>query len=219
MPTTIRTFIQLLLRVIEISYPSHWVSDLLHSIIRDTLQSSWRPYQDAPIPASTIGQRHPHIKIQLGPWMADLEVLVASALQLFASPLVLPPQFPSVADTVVFSSKIIPLPYDIGYGGNPALALLFVAPGTNPKASGFTIHKLLLSRKSEGDNVQIVSSILTCDVDFSTRTGTVSWRMHTPRVESMKQAGWRLYLWRLDVSFIGQPLHPFRFTYSHILHS
>jgi hypothetical protein len=57
---------------------------------------------------------------------------------------------------------------------------------------------MLISPTASGNVVQILYSILTCDIDVNTRVGTVSWRMSIRRFESMKQDGWVLYFWQTD---------------------
>ncbi|KAJ6607219.1 hypothetical protein B0H10DRAFT_1956475 [Mycena sp. CBHHK59/15] len=196
------TFIQLLLRVIEVGYPSTWIVELLHHILHKTLHSSCRPYSDAPMPAHTIDKKYPSANMQLSPWMADIEVVVASAIPLLPPGLDLPPSFPLVGDTAIFRSRAKNIFRGQSYARNPGLALLFVAPEMNPPTVGFTTRNLLFSKMAGGCYVQIVFSIMKFDVDLSTRTGTVSWRMHIPRVARMKEAGWVLYLWEADVPFI-----------------
>lgn len=172
---------------------------VLHSTLSHTLYfrgAHANMYHSLRVRSVKIIHASNNLKLQLGPWAADIEVVVASVVVLLPASLRLPPHFPL---------RPIPLPSAVkckptyrwknGWFGNPNLALLFLAPGKNPNlASGFTACNLLLLSKPEGESVQIVFSILSCDVDTATRRGSL-W-MHIHHFESMKQAGWTNFLWR-----------------------
>ncbi|KAJ7739603.1 hypothetical protein B0H16DRAFT_1424563 [Mycena metata] len=206
LPTTLRTFVQLLLRTIEVGYQPSWISDLLSSILADSLHSSCRPYQTTPLPAHTIASPRPLAKLQLSSWMADVEGVLAAALPILPRGLDFSSACLNIADTAIFRATVHSVHPGQSYNRNPGLALIFCAPGFNPTRSAFTTHKVLLSETPQGGDVQIFYSILRCDIDVCTRTGTVSWRMSIARVEKMQQAGWILYLWQADGPFVGKSL-------------
>ncbi|KAJ7438219.1 hypothetical protein B0H11DRAFT_593185 [Mycena galericulata] len=206
MPTTFRTFIQLLIHVVDIGYPSNWISDLLNSILSDDVHSSWRPYLTAPMSADTINIQYPSTKIQLSSWMADIEVVIASALPILPRDVEFLSEPMCIAETAVFRTTVAEVFTRQSYSRNPGLALVFSAPGFDPHQSTFKTHSLLFSKTKTGADVQIVFSILTCDVDANQRVGTVSWRMSIPRYEKMKQDRWGLYLWQADEPFIASKI-------------
>ncbi|KAJ7441601.1 hypothetical protein B0H11DRAFT_2204687 [Mycena galericulata] len=213
MPTTFRTFIQLLIHVVDMGYPLNWISDLFNSILSDDLHSSWRPYASAPMLADTISKQHPLTRVQLSSWMADIEVVIASALPILPRDLEFLSEPMRIAETAVFRTTVADVFSRQSYDRNPGLALVFSAPGFDPHRSTFKTHSLLFSKTKTGADVQIVFSILTCDVDTNQRVGAVSWRMSIPRYEKMKQEGWGLYLWQADGPFIGRKLATSRRTF------
>ncbi|KAF7341111.1 hypothetical protein MVEN_01845300 [Mycena venus] len=202
MPTTLRTFVQLLIRAVEIGYPSSWIADFLNSLLCDTLHSSWRPYPTAPMAADTISKQYPCTKLQLSPWMADIEVVVASAVPILPRGLPLS-ECLDMAETRVFQATLNNVSTRQSYQQNPGLALVFCTPGFRPERGAFTTHQVLLSPKATGNTVQILYSILACDIDLYTKIGTVSWRMTLARFEHMKRDGWVLYLWQADGPFVA----------------
>jgi hypothetical protein len=134
--------------------------------------------------------------------MADIEVVVASALSIFPQDLALSSKSVDVAETAVFQTTVDKVYSRQSYDRNPSLALLFCAPGFQPDRNAIKTHDMLISPTASGNVVQILYSILTCDIDVNTRVGTVSWRMSIQRFESMKQDGWVLYFWQTDEPFV-----------------
>lgn len=206
MPSTLATFMRLLIHTNEIGYPSHWLSEVVERIINDRLTSEHRPYPTSPIPATELTRFHPAHKVQLSPWMADIEIVVATAYPAFPFSVRVPRGFPTIADLGIFQAPISNLQ---GVDGSehyciprhPVLAILFVAPGMTPHEATVCSRSILFSdQASPGDQRQIMLSIHKIDVDTTTGAGTLSWKMHIPRFETMKSKGWSLCLWCVDFS-------------------
>ncbi|KAJ7627777.1 hypothetical protein DFH06DRAFT_1338952 [Mycena polygramma] len=203
MPTTFRTFIQILVRAAEIGYPLEWISDFLGRILSDTLHSSWRPYPTTPIPADTINKRYASTKLQLSAWMADIEVVVASALPMLPQELASSLTRLDMTQTAVFRTAVNNVSSQRSYDRCPDLALVFCAPEFHPDQKTLSTYDLLISETATGNKVQIIYSILTWDMDVRTKMGNVSWRMSIARFEKMKQDGWVLYLWQANATGVA----------------
>jgi hypothetical protein len=207
-PTTLRTFIQLLMHVKQLGYPSHWISEVLEHIVEDNLESEHRPSQDSPIPISEIMSIHPRRKMQLSPWMADIEVVVATVLSALPFALRLPQRFPAASDIGLYSSPVDSIrgadgSEEWGNPRSPSLALLFVAKGVRAEESYIRSKSVLFSHSSIGDKMQLMLSIDRLQVDSWNLLGKVSWRMSDERVGKMKGEGWQMCLWRTDKSIPG----------------
>ncbi|KAK7038312.1 hypothetical protein R3P38DRAFT_3475165 [Favolaschia claudopus] len=200
LPTTFRTFMELLIRTVELGYPISWIAEFLNSILSDTLHSTWRPYASSPMPANTITVQYSSTKLQLSSWMADIEVVVASAVPNFPSDLGLS-NYLNFAEIGVYRAKIQDIAPDPDH--YIGLALLFCAPKFPVGRGSFATRDVLLAKTPSGHAVQIVYSILTREVDVDKKTGTVSWKMSNARFERMKREGWGLYFWLPDLSMIA----------------
>ncbi|KAJ7648995.1 hypothetical protein DFH06DRAFT_556320, partial [Mycena polygramma] len=198
MPTTFRTFLQLLVRAMEIGYPSVWISDFLGRILSDTLHSSWRPYRTTPIPAHTINTQYPSTKLQLSPWMVDIEIVVASGLPILPQDMASSLTCLNMTETAVFQTTLSNVSSKMSYDRCPDLALVFCAPGFRLDQKPLNTYDLLISETAAGNKVQIIYSILTWDLNVDTKLGNVSWRMSMARSERMKEEGWVLYLWQTN---------------------
>ncbi|KAJ7063774.1 hypothetical protein B0H15DRAFT_242756 [Mycena belliarum] len=193
-PTTIRIFIRLLIRVIETGCSWSSIPPFPYTLF------SWCPCQHVPLPCEYDRSRSSTRQIISNCSWVPGQPISRSLSQVSSCS-----SRPACDCRPHFPLRPIPLPSAVkckptyrwknGWFGNPNLALLFLAPGKNPNlASGFTACNLLLLSKPEGESVQIVFSILSCDVDTATRRGSL-W-MHIHHFESMKQAGWTNFLWR-----------------------
>jgi hypothetical protein len=211
MSSTLRTFIDLLIHAKKLGYPSHWISDFLEHIAEDKLESRHRPYSSfLPMSVSHITHIHPRRKMQLSPWMADIEVVVVMAAASLPFAVRLPRHFPGLDEISTFCAEV----GDIvgadgrdfaGYARAPALAVLFVAKGLNPDESAVCSRSVMFSDDVDvGGKRQFMLSVKKLDVDRDTARGKVSWPMCVARVDKMKAEGWSLCLWRTDSAVAGE---------------
>ena len=126
-------------------------SDLLERIVEDKLESQHRPYSSSlPMPVSHITQIQPRRKVQLSPWMADIEVVVVTAAA--SSPFVdrLPRHFPRLDEIGTFYVEVGdivgPDGRDFaGYTRAPTLAVLFIAKGLTPDEPAVRSRSVMFS--------------------------------------------------------------------------
>lgn len=77
-PNNLVAFVDLLIHLHGVGFPSHWLSGFFASIIANTLASDVSPYLGIlPIPSSERGRRVAPRRVNLRPWHADLENILA----------------------------------------------------------------------------------------------------------------------------------------------
>ncbi|KIM72449.1 hypothetical protein PILCRDRAFT_16127, partial [Piloderma croceum F 1598] len=82
LPNNLVAFVELLIHLQEVGFPSHWLSDFLQSILSDSLVTNIAPYHGKwPIPVSEITRRVRSRKVRLDPWRAELETILATAYE------------------------------------------------------------------------------------------------------------------------------------------
>lgn len=220
MSSTLRTFIDLLIHAKKLGYPSHWISDFLERIVEDKLESQHRPHSSSlPMPVSHIAQIQPRRKMQLSPWMADIEVVVVTAAASLPFAVRLPRHFPRLDEIGTFYAEVGNIVGAdgrdfAGYARAPALAILFIAKGLTPDESAVRSRSVMFSDDADaGGKRQFLLSVTKLDVDRDTARGKVSWPMCVAHVDKMKAEGWSLCLWRTDSAVAGEWLLPVGFYF------
>lgn len=218
LPSTIRTFVHLLVHVKNLGYPAHWMSDMLEKILHDNLESEYRPASQLPIPVSDINRVQLRRKMQISPWMADIELVVGTALESLPFAVRLPPHFPAPASFCTFSARVCNIvgscgSDQAGFPRAPSLAILFTMGYM--RAHGYHIHPKTILFSDDTNAVskqQIFMSIEKLDIDKTTNSGEITWTMDRTRITRMKSDGWSLCLWRTDTALIGTLLNALPFV-------
>ncbi|KAF9026023.1 hypothetical protein BDZ89DRAFT_1067865 [Hymenopellis radicata] len=204
-PNTLALFMGLLLRLHEIGYPSHWISEYLSSVINDTLATDIVPYLgDAPIPLSQMGRRGTsRRRINLDPWSAEFETIVALSFEAIPFPISLPEDFAqSYTDIGVFEA---PCP-TFGattvmhmYGFDPVFTLVFYDE-TNVHLFS-PVKENLIPEILEGRHVKKGQVYILTSVDIlGLSSNVMRWRMSKERVRKMKAGKWRVMAYRADMN-------------------
>ncbi|KAF9650795.1 hypothetical protein BDM02DRAFT_3127458 [Thelephora ganbajun] len=213
-PNNMVAFVNLLVRLCDLGFPAHWISDYVQSMLMDKVVTRAVPARELPIPVSDIhsSQQGADRKLGLGPWIAELEAVLASVrkgLPFFVS---LPADDGIVVaseleDVGKFEAKIrsfaeLRLMQHIFSPFDPVANLLFWKPSPS---SGRNDQAL----KKEGEKIieQEIDGVLSSSVGqqsskwngkFLVLTAqesmgqdkSVSWRMAKKRVERMRTEGW-----------------------------
>ncbi|KAK7054699.1 hypothetical protein VNI00_003162 [Paramarasmius palmivorus] len=198
-PHTVAMFVHLLIRLCEIGYPSHWLSDYLYAVLHDQLTTEVVEYRGhAPIPMSFKGRRGPARKLNLDPWKFEFETLLALSYEVFPFPLQLPDDFARTAADITILEAPAPLfgfmTMSLGHGFHPVLMLVFHRKGHQPDK--YTIPDIIEGRNVKKGDVYIVTVVDQLAVGKT----TVRWRMSRQRVLNMRQERWELSVYRHDVN-------------------
>ncbi|KAJ7218678.1 hypothetical protein GGX14DRAFT_437608 [Mycena pura] len=193
-PSTIVTFIHLLIHLHKVGYPGHWLSDFLQNLMSNNLVTDILPYTDA-LP---ISLRHdwkkgrPDARLQLEPWIPEMEAIVARILPALPFALTLPKALPAPEDIGLFTAMIHC--YGEASVANPVASLLFFnrSKVRVENVADWQSHLLTVLRgegagKGMGANICIV---LSMDALSWEMVGQISWRMSRARVKRMKTEGW-----------------------------
>ena len=76
-PLNVTIFLRLLIRLHEIGYPAHWLATVLANIIGNTVSTTARHAQSAPLEIQEVKQVHPMKKITTAPFAPELASLTA----------------------------------------------------------------------------------------------------------------------------------------------
>ncbi|EEB92508.1 hypothetical protein MPER_08969 [Moniliophthora perniciosa FA553] len=191
-------FIWLLIRLHQIGYPSHWLSDYLHTLVHDQLVTEAVEYRgDAPIAMSHKGKRGPSRKLNLDPWCIEFETLLALTSEALPILPPLPDGFAQQAmDIATFEA---PTPHfgfvtmSLAHGFHPVFVLVIHRSGI--VMEGLTIPEILERRRVTKGDVYIVTAV----DQLALGEKTIRWRMSRPRVSKMRQEKWELSVYRHDV--------------------
>ena len=226
-PNNLVAFVNLLVHLCNFGFPAHWISDYVQGMLADKVVTGAIPARDLPIPVGD-GQGVDR-KLGLGPWLAELETVLASVrkgLPFFVS-------LPSDSGILVaaeledigkFEAKVRTFPelramQHIFSPYDPIATLLFWKPslssGRNEQALKREGEKII---KQEVDGVLLSGGQISSKWDrkFVVLTSqesveqdkSVCWRMAKRRVERMRKEGWVMMVTTCDFRMAGTFLLP-----------
>lgn len=93
-PLNLSVFVRLLVRLVEIGYPAHWISSIVEDILYDRVTTTVRPLEEAPARNPTLEKQHPAKHVSTAPFRAEMEVLLCTWMRLLPFGIVSPPHIP-----------------------------------------------------------------------------------------------------------------------------
>ncbi|KAF9558523.1 hypothetical protein CPC08DRAFT_763920 [Agrocybe pediades] len=215
-PNNMNAFLQVLVHLHRAGFPPHWISDFFNSVVSNTLTTRALPYVGpTPIPMSQSTNWKPTSRtVNLEPWQAELEVILALTAPALPFAISLPEEFAALGDIQTFKVKAEPIPHDMQaslYVCGPllegyikALALMFYKPKAST-ASGEVKAKDEADRlvrniasMFEGKRDTEVQFVLALEPGGDPRKGEISWKMSRRWFEKMKSGGWSMVVYRTD---------------------
>jgi hypothetical protein len=76
-PLNFMMFFRLLVRLHKIGYPAHWLSDVLTNFLNNRLHTTARYPRTSPLTIEESGKIHPHIHVDIAPFIPELSTLTA----------------------------------------------------------------------------------------------------------------------------------------------
>ncbi|KAI0738399.1 hypothetical protein C8Q80DRAFT_1124983 [Daedaleopsis nitida] len=137
LPHNLVAFFGLLMRLHEIGYPAHWLSEFLARVLSGRMVSDIAPYNDTyPIPLQESARRVPVRTVRTDPWLVEFETIIATAYYAIPFPVTsaLPADFShDPADVAEWTVPVRPRPWTaspqaLGFHGvlyHPVAHLLF----------------------------------------------------------------------------------------------
>ncbi|KAH9476906.1 hypothetical protein JR316_0010822 [Psilocybe cubensis] len=211
LPANLGSYLNVLVHLHRVGFPSHWIGDFLQSVISDTLITDVLPYEGTtPVLSSEARKRmsRPR-KVHLKAWQADLQVMLAETRQALPFPVFLPSDYPTLPDVKTFKSKIKPFNLERDFriymwrelisNFSKIVSLLFFKPTSHVDADFFeeNISSIIEGHK-ELLNVQVQILLSQESVDFN--KGEISWKLGQGWYDKMKHEKWVMTVYRTDLN-------------------
>ena len=221
-PNNLVAFINLLVHLCDLGFPAHWISDYAQNMLADKVVTRAIPARGLPIPINEV--QGADRKLALGPWMAELETILASVqkgLPFFVSlPLddgiLVASELEDIGrfETKVRSFAELRFMQHVYSPFDPVANFLFWKPssssGRNEQALKKEAEKII---EQEVDGVLLGGGrpsskwsgkflVLTSQESVDQDKG-VSWRMAKKRVERMRKEGWVMTIVTSDFRIAG----------------
>lgn len=208
-PNSLAAFVELLVHLHAVGYPTHWLSDFVSIMLTDTLTTDIALYQGKyPCSSSEMTRRVARRKVCLDPWLVDLENILATSYEAIPFPFAAPGFATSSNEIGLYETTLDRLslhPSTITGRRPPDIAvvsLMFYKPGS------FSDEYLVtnLPQILEGKKLVVQGElfVLTCVERFSVWDRVVRWRMSKKRVRKMKMQKWVMVSYRFDANEIGE---------------
>ena len=223
-PNNLVAFINLLVHLCDLGFPAHWISDYVQNMLADKVVTRAIPSRGLPIPINDVQGAAVDRKLMLGPWMAELETILASVrkgLPFFVSlPLdggiVVASELEDIGrfETKVRSFAELRLMQHLFSPFDPVTNLLFWKPSSLSGRSEQALKKegekiteqevdgVLLSGGQPSSKWNGKFLVLTAQESVHQDQG-VSWRMAKKRVERMRKEGWVMMIVTSDFRIGG----------------
>lgn len=208
-PNNLVAFVELLIHLHSVGFPTHWLSDFLQSVLSDSLTTDVAPYTGKlPIPVSELFRRVPKRKVCLEPWLADLENILAMSYESLPFAFSAPSGFArSFSDIGLYETTLSPFLFNPATSMDmlpphvPVISLIFYKPGSfSPEYLSSNLVQIVEGKKLAGQGELFV---LTAVERFSKRDGVIRWRMSKKRMREMKMQKWVMISYRFDVDDTG----------------
>ncbi|KAJ7780170.1 hypothetical protein DFH07DRAFT_465077 [Mycena maculata] len=207
LPNNLVAFVSLLLHLRGVGYPGHWLSEFLQAVLSGRLVTDIAPYTDKwPIPVSDIKRRVPTRAVRLDPWTAELESIIATALQGIPFHIPLPDDFAAHHTDIgtfeaaveasspwmgfMMGTMVNPMPVE-----DPVVCLLLYKP------CGLSADELLAKLPLVLNGAKSPESGTLCILTSQevVAVPVIRWRLSKARVARMREEGWVMVAYRTDV--------------------
>ena len=225
-PNNMVAFVNLLVYLCDLGFPAHWISDYVQNMLADKVVTRAIPARGLPIPVSDVhsSQQGVDRKLGLGPWIVELETVLASVrkgLPFFVSlttddGIVVPSELEDIGkfEAKVRSLKELRLMQHVFSPFDPVANLLFWKPspssGRNEQALRKEGEKIIeqevdgvLSGGGQPSSKWRGSFFVLTAQESVDQDKSVSWRMAKERVERMRKEGWVMMVVTSDFRVAG----------------
>lgn len=209
-PHNMVALVKILQRLLEVGFPAHWISEFLQQVLNDKLVTNVPPYLgNLPIPPLEVKRTVQNRQVYLGPWLVDLETILAVGFGAVPFPLTLPPGFAKTYEEIGMYEAPMQSSFDLAFmprSSNPdgVVSLVFYKANRRviPKEVGENLPLILEGKPFlERGSMYIITA-----VEKHGRPGTtIRWRMSRKRVQKMKAEDWKLTAYLLFPATVPIP--------------
>ena len=221
LPNTLVVLVALLGELKNIGYPSHCLADFVQAVISDNIVTDRPIYRESiPRPVSELAVSGRLHRIRVDPWLADLEVILASSLDGLPFAFQMPTGFAtntgeighyeaSIEANMFYTNPMVRFPEN-----DAVLALLFYQDAKILDARASTILNFFFESIPSIIDGQATPPpgtfhILT-SIDFiDLKAGVVRWRISKAKMAKMRRERWSMVAWRTDFFVASQYLSTF----------
>lgn len=93
-PLNLTAFVRLLVRLVEMGYPAHWVSSIVEDILYNRVMTTTRPLENTPTRGLILKKEYPTKHVSTAPFIAEMEVLLCTWMRLLPFGVVSPAHIP-----------------------------------------------------------------------------------------------------------------------------
>jgi hypothetical protein len=204
LPNNLVAFIDLLIYLHGVGFPGHWLSEFLQSILNNNLITDITPYVGQwPIPVSDVNRRVLRRKVNLDPWLVEMESILAVVHT--GLPFVVPLPDYSDADITTFESAFSfgTFSRDTRFHEvsmeNECVSLLFYKE--SPIASPLDLVCMLPAHLNGQRRIPSGDVFILTSQEFIDVTGlSVRWKLSKKRFGTMQRdPGWKMVIFRTDI--------------------
>ncbi|EGG03114.1 uncharacterized protein MELLADRAFT_117429 [Melampsora larici-populina 98AG31] len=196
-PHNMTAFLRLVMRVSELEYPAHWISNLIESILSGKINTTARPPPRQVCTPRDVDTIHPTRSFSTTPWTLEFATLTGMWRSILRAGLVIASAVPRIEDIVEYTVKFPGL--EIWDGRAPHSMLVFYDQQTFGKPPR-NLRPILMDEGREVDpkSRKIRDTGLHCVSTFHWRVNAqeATFWMSKDAFESIKS--WKVYMWRTD---------------------
>ncbi|KAK0442712.1 uncharacterized protein EV420DRAFT_1752253 [Desarmillaria tabescens] len=193
-------FVDLLVHLHRVGFPPHWLGDFLGAVLSNSLVTDVATYSgEWPVPLEEQDKRVPQRKVNIYPWLVDLESILADAYE------AIPFHFVRPADFSRWSSDIGLFQLDIP--ANPIMAqdkltgvFLVFYSRTFTKCTHHDLtsemHDIFEGRRSVDHDKKFY--VLTATETVDVYHEVIRWRMSKARMAKLRKEKWQVAVYRSD---------------------
>ncbi|SJL14510.1 uncharacterized protein ARMOST_17971 [Armillaria ostoyae] len=194
-------FVDLLVHLLRVGFPPHWLGDFLGVVLSNSLVTDVAPYSGQwPLPLEEQDRRVPKRKVDVDPWLVDLESILSDAYE------AIPFHFVHPANFARWSSEIGLFQLDIP--ANPIKAQdkltgVFLVFYARPFIK-YIHHNLTTEMRGIFEGHRLVDQdkkfyVLTATETVDMYHRVIRWRMSKVRMTKLRKEKWQIAVYRSDL--------------------
>jgi hypothetical protein len=207
LPNNLVAFIDLIVYLHGVGFPGHWLSDFLQSILDNSLITNITPYLGKwPIPVSDMKRRVSRRKVDLEPWLVEIETILALTQSGFPFAVWLPggcppshSQITTFETTFSFGTFHPDTRFHEVSKEDQCVSLLFYK-GSFTTSPRDLVHMFPAHLNGQQHIPPGEAFILTSQESLDMTRLSVQWKLCEERFRRMQRnSGWKMVIFRTDI--------------------
>ncbi len=194
-------FVDLLVHLRRVGFPPHWLGDFLGVVLSNSLVTDVVPYSGQwPVPLEEQDKRVPKRKVDVDPWLVDLESILADAYEAIPFRFVHPVNFARWSSGIGLFQLDIPANPIMAQDKLTGVFLVFYARPfvkcihhnlTTKMWDVFEGHRLV----DQDKKFYVLTATETVDMYHR----VIRWRMSKVRMTKLRKEKWQMAVYRSDL--------------------